>query len=70
MAKAIETFTGYTMDYTAQIQYAKSASGLVFKRVQGRDPRYGYKWGRWMETAACSIEGKHNQGPKGWRLPA
>jgi hypothetical protein len=70
MAKAIETFTGYTMDFTSQIQYAKSESGQVFKRMQYRDPRYGYKWGKWNPTAACSIEGKHNQGARNWRLPA
>lgn len=70
MAKAIETFTGYTMDYTSQIQFAKSESGKVFQRMQYRDPRYGYKWGRWMETAACAIEGKLNNGARNWRLPA
>jgi hypothetical protein len=70
MAKAIETFTGYTMDYTSQIQYAKSESGKVFTRGQYRDPRYGYKWAPWRETAACAIEGKQSQGPRNWRLPA
>lgn len=70
MAKAIETFNGSTMDFTARIQWAKSASGKVFQRIQRRDPRYGYKWTRWVETAACAIEGKCNEGPKSWRLPA
>jgi hypothetical protein len=70
MAKAVETFTGYTMDYTSQIQYAKSESGKVFQRMQYRDLRYGYKWSPWRETEPTAIDGKLNQGPKGWRLPA
>ena len=70
MAKAVETFTGYTMDYTSQIQYAKSESGKVFQRGQYRDPRYGYKWHAWRETSPVAIEGKRNEGARNWRLPA
>lgn len=70
MAKAIETFTGYTMDYTGQIQWAKSESGKVFTRGQYRDPRYGYKWNAWRETSPVAIEGKRNEGTRNWRLPA
>ncbi len=69
MAKAIESYTGYTMDFTAQIQWAKSESGKVVRRIQGRDPRYGYKWSRWTEVPALAIEGKFNNGAKAWRLP-
>jgi hypothetical protein len=70
MAKAVQTFTGYTMDYTSQIQYAVSETGKVFKRSQYRDPRYGYKWAKWSETIQAVIEGKHPQGPRNGRLPA
>ena len=70
MAKAVQTFTGYTMDYTSQIQYAVSESGKVFTRGQYRDPRYGYKWAPWRETAPVAVEGKSPQGPRNWRLPA
>lgn len=70
MAKAVQSFTGYTMDYTSQIQFAVSETGKVFTRGQYRDPRYGYKWAAWRETAPCSIEGKAPQGPRNWRLPA
>lgn len=69
MAKAVQTFTGYTMDYTSQIQYAVSETGKVFKRSQYRDPRYGYKWHKWSETVACAIEGLVAQGARNWRLP-
>ncbi len=69
MAKAVQTFTGYTMDYTSQIQYAVSETGKVFKRSQYRDPRYGYKWQKWSETAACAVEGLVAQGVRNWRLP-
>jgi hypothetical protein len=37
----------YTMDYSAQIHFAKDGQGRVWKRMQVRDPRYGYKWGAW-----------------------
>ena len=70
MAKAVQTFTGYTMDFTSQIQYAVSGSGKVFCRSQYRDPRYGYKWASWRETAPSAVEGKVQQGPRNWRLPA
>jgi len=70
MAKAVQTFTGYTMDYTSQIQYAVSESGKVFKRMQYRDPRYGYKWRPWGETIQAAIEGLSPQGSRNWRLPA
>jgi hypothetical protein len=70
MAKAVQTFTGYTMDYTSQIQYAVSETGKVFRRSQYRDPRYGYKWRSWSETAPVSVEGLSPNGPKNWRLPA
>lgn len=70
MAKAVETFTAYTMDYTGQIQLARSESGRVFERHQFRDPRYGYKWGRWKPASEAAIEGRINQGPRAWRLPA
>jgi hypothetical protein len=70
MAKAVQTFTGYTMDYTSQIEFAVSETGKVFRRMQYRDARYGYKWSKWSETVAAALEGKSDQGPKGWRLPA
>lgn len=70
MAKAVQTFTGYTMDYTSQIQYAISETGKVFRRSQYRDPQYGYKWRPWSETAPVAVEGLSPQGAKGWRLPA
>jgi hypothetical protein len=70
MAKAVQTFTGYTMDYTSQIQFAVSETGKVFTRGQYRDPRYGYKWAPWRETVAVAVEGKAPQGPRNWRLPA
>lgn len=70
MSKAIETFSGYSMDYSSQVQFAKSESGKVFTRSQYRDPRYGYKWAPWRETAAVAIEGKRNEGARNWRLPA
>jgi hypothetical protein len=69
VAKAVKTFTGYTMDYTSQIQFAVSATGKVFRRMQYRSP-YGYKWAKWSETVAAAIEGKSDNGPRGWRLPA
>ena len=68
--KAIETFSSYTADYTSQVQLAKSESGKVFTRLQYRDPRFGYKWAPWRETAQCAIEGKVNKGARNWRLPA
>lgn len=70
MAKAVQSFRGFTMDYTSQIDYAVSESGKVFRRMQFRDPRYGYKWGKWQETTATAVEGKIPQGPRNWRLPA
>lgn len=70
MAKAVETFTGYSMDFTSQIQYAKSETGKVFTRYQYRDARYGYKWGRWQASCDAAIEGKQNEGARNWRLPA
>jgi hypothetical protein len=70
MAKAIQTFTGYSMDYTSQTQYAVSETGKVFTRGQYRDPRYGYKWRPWRETVAAAVEGLSPNGPKNWRLPA
>lgn len=70
MAKAVQTFTGYTMDYTSQIQYAVSETGKVFTRSQYRDPRYGYKWAAWRETVKAAIESPSPQGPRNWRLPA
>jgi len=70
MAKAVQTYTGYTMDYTSQIQYAETADGRVFQRSQYRDPCYGYKWHAWRETVKAAIEGLTSQGPRNWRLPA
>lgn len=70
MAKAVQTYTGYTMDFTSQIQFAETADGRVFKRSQFRDPRYGYKWAAWRETVKAAVEGKNPQGPRNWRLPA
>lgn len=70
MAKAVQSFKGYTMDFTSQIEFAVSETGKVFKRSQFRDPRYGYKWGPWRETVAVAVEGKAPQGPRNWRLPA
>jgi hypothetical protein len=37
----------YTMDYSSRIHFAKDGKGRVWKRMQVRDPRYGYKWGAW-----------------------
>lgn len=70
MAKAVQTFTGYTMDYTSQIQYAVSETGKVFTRSQYRDPHYGYKWAAWRETIQAAVEGLVPNGPRNWRLPA
>jgi hypothetical protein len=70
MAKAVQSFEGYSMDYTSRTQYAVSESGKVFSRGQFRDPRYGYKWAAWRETSLSAVEGKSQQGPKNWRLPA
>lgn len=47
----------YSMDYTAQIHYAKRADGQWFTRCQFRDPRYGYKWGAWRACSAGMAEG-------------
>ncbi len=70
MAKAVQSFEGYTMDYTGQIQYAISDSGKTFTRSQFRDPRYGYKWSAWRETTPVAVEGMVPKGAKNWRLPA
>ena len=70
MAKTVQSFTGYTMDYTSQIQFAVSETGKVFSRMQYRDPRYGYKWRPWRETVPSAVEGKVQEGPRNWRLPA
>ena len=70
MAKAIESYEFHTMDFTARIEAAKSESGRYFKRIQVRDPRYGYKWSKWSEVSASVAEGRWSQGPKKWRLPA
>lgn len=70
MAKAVNSYRKFTMDFTSEIQYALSESGKVFRRSQYRDPRYGYKWGKWTEASAMSIEGLTALGPKKWRLPA
>lgn len=70
MAKAVQSFKGYSMDYSSQVDFAVSESGKVFTRSQYRDARYGYKWTSWRETAAVAVEGKSPQGPRNWRLPA
>lgn len=70
MAKAVQSFRGFTMDFTSQIDYAVSESGKVFSRIQYRDPRYGYKWGKWRESSMAAVTGKSPQGPRNWRLPA
>ena len=70
MAKAVESFDGYTMDFTGRIQYALSETGKVFSRSQYRDPRYGYKWAKWHETAPSAVEGLSPRGARNWRLPA
>lgn len=70
MAKAVQTFEGYTMDYTGRIQYALSETGKVFRRSQYRDARYGYKWAKWSETVTSVIEGLSPKGARNWRLPA
>ena len=70
MAKAVQTFKGYTMDFTSQIEYAVSETGNVFTRSQYRDARYGYKWTKWRQTVASAVEGLTPSGAKNWRLPA
>lgn len=45
----------YSADYTAINQWAKRADGQWFARSQYKDPRYGYKWGRWRETTERSL---------------
>ena len=47
MAKAIAIFTG---GITELRQAAIRTDGVVFKRAQVRDPRYGYRWTSWTET--------------------
>lgn len=37
----------HTMDFTARVHFAQRDDGQWFTRVQGRDPRYGYRWGAW-----------------------
>lgn len=45
----------FSADYTAITQWAQRADGQWFTRSQYRDPRYGYKWGRWRETTDRSL---------------
>jgi len=43
-------FITYSMDFTSQRQHAQNADGVWFSRSQYRDPRYGYKWGKWTRS--------------------
>jgi hypothetical protein len=45
----------FSADYTVINQWAKRADGQWFTRSQYKDPRYGYKWGRWRETTERSL---------------
>lgn len=47
MAKAVAVFEG---GITERRQAAVREDGAVFTRWQERDPRYGYKWGKWRRT--------------------
>lgn len=47
MAKAVAIFWG---GVTERREMAVRTDGAVFQRVQARDPRYGYRWGRWRPT--------------------
>lgn len=81
MAKAIALYEG---GIHARIQIAVRHDGAVFKRYQGNDPRYGWKWERWArigeqvdpDNLPREIEGKTqhcglgDNGHKHVRLPA
>lgn len=49
-AMKTKVYESCTMDYTTRIEHAQRSDGQWFKRIQGRDPRFGYKWGRWIPT--------------------
>lgn len=51
-------YEAYTMDYTGRVQLAANKSGQWFRRSQYRDPRYGYKWGRWTRTGEQNPTGR------------
>ena len=46
MKNANQIFAGFTMDYTAQVHFAKNDGGVWFTRTQDRSP-YGYRWTAW-----------------------
>lgn len=57
---ANEVFESYTMDYTAKVHFAVRADGQWYKRVQVRDPRYGYRFTAWRActTPDLSADGR------------
>jgi hypothetical protein len=53
--RASKVLRGFTMDYTADVEYAQSPDGGWFSRVKGRGP-YGYKWSRWKPAAEPDLQ--------------
>ena len=47
MAKAVAIFEGGVSE---RRQAAVREDGMVFRRAQVRDPRYGYRWSAWRES--------------------
>lgn len=48
----------HTADFTARIQHAQRADGQWFKRMQRRDPRYGYTWSAWSAVPKAPEGGR------------
>jgi hypothetical protein len=68
MASAIVYKTGYTMDFTSQIEYAQRTDGIWFMRAQERGMK-GYRWGAWKECALPGDRATEHPLPKAFRLP-
>jgi hypothetical protein len=68
MASAVSYKTGYTMDFTAQLEFAQRADGAWFMRSQERGIR-GHRWGAWKMCLPPDERATEQPMPKAFRLP-
>lgn len=53
MAKAIQAWEG---GLSGKIELAVRGDGVLFRRVQNKDPRYGYVWTKWVEIGKLDVD--------------